>query len=80
MTQGIVQQVPSQTIVVGDFLVGVDNGYVVEVTIDPDFGFGEYNTRLPDGTVYIMFHTSEGDEGHLILPPDVPITVTRKVD
>lgn len=50
----------------GDFLPGLDNGYVHS---DPDVD--EYNVR-------IEFHDAEGGEGHIECFKDMPITIERK--
>ena len=47
----------------GAFLTGLDNGYVVQ-------------KDLIDWEVHILFHTAEGDEATLVLPFDVPVTVS----
>ncbi len=51
----------------GDFLPGLDNGYVYDEPEEVD----EYRVR-------INFHTSEGDEAHVECPRDMPVTVERK--
>lgn len=51
----------------GDFLTGLDDGYVVEVE------FHEHD-------VVVTFHTANGDEATLRCPQDMPITVKRHGD
>jgi hypothetical protein len=62
----------------GDFLPGLDDGYVY-TDADPDYDIrGEYNSVLGgDGYVLISFHTAQGDEGYLLVPEDMPVTIRR---
>lgn len=63
----------------GDYLVGLDNGYVVEVDTDTDYVSLGYNSgRLHDGMVLVTFHDRDGDENYLILNEDHPINVKRR--
>lgn len=61
----------------GDFLPGLDNGYVVEVDHDPDVWDGRYNVSMSTGLVLLTFHTAQGEEAYLLCPPDMPVTVKR---
>lgn len=58
-------QVRARDVIEGDFLVGLDNGYVFA---DPAVHAGE---------VTIDFHTAQGDEGRLVVPDIMPVTVRR---
>lgn len=66
----------------GDMLVGLDNGYVVEVEEGngylsyPSIGYG-MNAAMPDDTLLITFHDSEGNESYLLCPPDLMVEVSR---
>jgi hypothetical protein len=67
----------------GDTLPGVGNGYVVDVERS-DGGYTTLNTSgqrydyvIPDGYAVITFHTSEGEEGYLIIPKSERIEVQR---
>lgn len=50
----------------GDFLAGLDNGYVVEVLADYD------------GTVRVTFHDCDGNEGELTCSESMPVDVMRR--
>jgi len=63
----------------GDFLAGLDNGYVVEAErvdyiVAQDSG---YSVRLDGDFMRFTFHTADGDEASLTGPADMPITVKR---
>lgn len=65
----------------GDFLPGIDNGYVVES--EPNDGYlsypggGRYTAAMPEDTQMITFHDANGDEGYLLLPGNSLVTVER---
>lgn len=61
----------------GDFLVGLDNGYVFEGPSEDVPPYESGYARGP-GLVSISFHTAEGDEGELIVPAEMPVTVKRE--
>jgi hypothetical protein len=62
----------------GDYIPGLDNGYVVEdPEHDPDFR-DRYNMGLGRGKVCITFNTAEEDEAYLLCPPDMPVTINRE--
>lgn len=68
----------------GDFLPGLDNGYVFEVE-DNEAGYMSYprtgggmDAAMPDDTVLISYHDSSGDECYLILPGESMLTVERQ--
>lgn len=62
----------------GDYLTGLDNGYVIEVDHDPVMssyaGHGQY-ARIGDGLVLVTFNDADGGEGYLLAAPDMPVTV-----
>lgn len=64
----------------GDFLTGLDNGYVVEVEPDPpvSFTYSRMATALSGDNVMLTFHTAQGDEAYLIAPEDMPVRVRRE--
>ena len=49
----------------GDFLAGLDNGYVVDIVEDTY-------------AVSITFHTAEGDEATLTCPKDMPVLIIER--
>ena len=70
---------PHTDTVEGDFIVGLDNGYVVEVDFDTDYiSLGRLSGRLPDDMVLITYHDQDGEENYLILREEHPVTVERK--
>jgi len=76
MTQETV--IPVQDLQEGDFLVGLDNGYVftVEEDISDSISLDRtYNVSLGGDMVLVTFHDSNGDENYLILNRDFPVTV-----
>lgn len=52
-------------VMLGDFLTGIDNGYVVDIEEDP----------LGYSYVTITFHDRNGDEGELKVAADTPLEV-----
>lgn len=75
--------VEAKDVKTGDFLPGLDNGYVFQ---DPETGGGYltypstgsgYDVAMPDNTVVITYHDSQGDECYLILPPESVVQVER---
>lgn len=64
------QTVPVADLEEGDFLPGLDMGYVY-IVAPADF---------PHGDAYreITFHTNDGDEAFLIAPGDMPVTIERR--
>ena len=67
----------------GDFLPGLDNGYVIQ---DPETGDGYLSypstgygmsAAMPADTVVITFHDSQGEENYLLCNPDMEVTVSR---
>lgn len=62
----------------GDFLPGLDHGYVFE---DPDrdtqVRVGQY--AVPDNYVLITYHDGLGGENYLVLHKNTPLTVERDV-
>lgn len=63
----------------GDFLSDLDNGYVVEVDLDPEVSLrvSNYAVEFARGLVMITFHDSLGEENYLFMAPDTCITVRR---
>ena len=62
-----------------DFLPGLDNGYVIEV-VEND-GYLTYpgaQGAMPEDTVIITYHDSQGEECYLLLPPETMLTVERR--
>jgi hypothetical protein len=71
-------QVTASEVQEGDFLPGLDNGYVFqEPETDHDLRDGRYNTAVGRGLALISFHDQNGDECYLLAPPDMTVTVTR---
>lgn len=67
----------------GDFLPGIDNGYVYEVETEtngylsyPSTGYGS-NCAMPQDTVLVCFHDADGNENYLLLSPECMIEVDR---
>lgn len=66
----------------GDFLPGLDHGYVVEVETGngylsyPASGYGNA-TAMPEDTLIITFHDANGNENYLLADPDLVLTVAR---
>lgn len=71
------KKIKAENVRLGDFLPGLDNGYVVEVDEEHGLVSGRYNTAFASECQIITFHTAEGDEAHIICPPDMPVTVQR---
>jgi hypothetical protein len=76
------QRIPASELREGHMLPGVDNGYVFEVETGngylsyPSTGYG-MATAMPDDTILVSFHDSEGNENYLLLSPEVMIDVTE---
>lgn len=67
----------------GDFLPGLDNGYVFEV--EEGNGYLSYprtdsgqSVCMPEDTILIGFHDAEGEECYLLLPGESMLTIERK--
>lgn len=66
----------------GDFLPGIDNGYVYEVETGngylsyPSTGYGT-NAAMPEDTILVSFHDADGNENYLLLSPECMIEVSR---
>lgn len=75
-------KIPANEIEVGDFLPGIDNGYVFEVEEGngylsyPSTSYG-MNSAMPEDTVLVSFHDADGNENYLILSPECEIEVKR---
>lgn len=75
---GVEMTVPAEEVEEGDFLTGLDNGYVFEEPErNPNIGYGRWNTALGEGAVLISFHDAQGDENYLICAPDMKVSVRR---
>lgn len=75
------QTVPAAKVREGDFLPGLDNGYVYEDASGediPPYFDGRFAIARSGDNVRIGFHTAEGEEAELICPADMPITVERQ--
>lgn len=74
---------PAQEVLEGDFLPGLDSGYVFQNPELNDGYFtypatgGGYSVAMPSDTLLITFHTAQGEEAYLLCPPDMPVTVKR---
>ena len=79
MTTKPTRKIEARFIREGDFLPGLDNGYVFEDPEEnPSLTYGRYNASLSgDGIVMVGFHTAEGEEAHLVCPDNMPVTVER---
>lgn len=64
----------------GDFLVGLDSGYVFSVDENPDvsMGDGSYHFNMGDGMVLVTFHDAQGNENYLLLTQGHPVDVRRE--
>lgn len=65
----------------GDIIAGID-GYVAEIEEGngylsyPSTGYGMAGA-MPEDTLIVTLHNSEGDENYLLVTPDTMIEVTR---
>lgn len=74
------ETIPAADVEPGDFLPGLDMGYVFEVETGEVHAFAAGSQNILLGTFRtITFHTSDGDEAYLIVPEDMPVTVERRV-
>lgn len=73
------QVVPAEEVTNGDYLPGLDNGYVIEseeTEVSTFAASDRYNMLL--GTFQVItFNTANGDEAYLIVPVDMPVTIHR---
>lgn len=68
----------AQTAQEGDYLPGLDNGYVYEDASGdnvPGYYDGRFVTARSGDTVSVCFHTAEGEEGELLVPGSMPLTI-----
>jgi hypothetical protein len=74
-----VKMVKAKKVREGDYLVGLDNGYVSEVERGAYASFDDkYGTNQGgENSVLIVFHDAQGDENYLVCGKDMPITVER---
>lgn len=74
-------KVPAREVKEGDFIPGLDNGYVIAA--EPENGFmvgtDRYSFAQGEGTVTITMNDAEGDEFYLMAPLNMPITIAREV-
>jgi hypothetical protein len=77
----IEQKMQARFVKEGDFLPGLDNGYVFE---DPERNrgwlsyprpAGGYSSAMPEDTIVIGYHDADGDECYLLLPALSYLTV-----
>lgn len=73
------ETIPASDAEVGMFIVGLDNGYIVDVEESSDLR-GNYNQAFGAGLLLITFHDANGDENYLLLQPDHPLTVEYGAD
>lgn len=64
----------AKDLAVGDFLVGLDNGYVVDIEPDPDWRDG-HNVGYGHGMIGVTFHDQQGEENYMILNPETNVEV-----
>jgi hypothetical protein len=71
--------IPASQVREGDFLPGLDNGYVyADPSTDvPGTTDGRFYFTRGEGFLSIGFHTAQGEEAELIVPADMPVTVQR---
>lgn len=71
--------VKAKKVKVGDYLPGLDNGYVFdEPERDPYVVFdNRFPANMGSGMVLITFHDAEGNENYVVCGKDMPITVMR---
>lgn len=66
---------------VGDYLVGLGDGYVIDVDHDVEVGnfdvSDRYNSIIGDGFTVITFNDQEGCESYVILAPANEVEVQR---
>lgn len=68
-TGTIEKTVKAKKVKEGDFLLGLDNGYVVDIESS--------ESTYSDGRRF-TFHTAEGEEAYLDVPSDMPILIARE--
>lgn len=80
----MIQTIKASQVQEGDFLPGLDNGYVMcEPEVNngylsyPVTSSGGYNVAMPSDTVVITFHDRDGEECYLLLPSDSRLTVSH---
>lgn len=75
-------KIPANELREGDFLPGLDNGYVFEVEEGngylsyPSTGYG-MASAMPADTLLVSFHDAEGNENYLLLSPTCELEVNR---
>ena len=79
----MIQNIKASQVKEGDFLPGLDNGFVIR---DParNEGYLAYplprggtEVAMPSDTVVITFHDADGEECYLLLPADSRLTVSH---
>lgn len=61
----------------GDYLIGLDNGYVFDIDADHSISEGRYNAELGHGLLLVTYHTQNGDENYLLISPESDVLVGR---
>lgn len=71
--------IPAREIREGDSIPGLDNAYCYRAAENNDTPYydGRGVIARGDGLVSVCFHTAEGEEGELIVPEDMPVTIER---
>lgn len=69
--------IPAEEVQEGDFLLGLDHGYVFEIEEDHDLR-GDYNCSFGKGLILITYHTAQGDENYALLSPESLVRVGRE--
>lgn len=76
-------RVKAKEVKTGDFLPGLDNGYVFTDPETNDAGYftapgsARYSSGMPEDTVLITYHDTEGEECYLLLPAESGVQVER---
>jgi hypothetical protein len=75
-------KVQADALIEGDYIPGLDNGYVVEV--DENDGYLSYprvgsgmSAALPMDTILVTYHDANGEECYLMLPSESMLTIER---
>lgn len=75
-------KIQADAVMEGDFIPGLDNGYVFEVEENNGYlsypsASGGYSSAMPEDTVLIGYHDSSGEECYLLLPGSSHLTIER---
>lgn len=77
---GTTVQVRAHEVREGDFIPGLDNGYVIEVEHGDDFTYptrNDYASRVSDEMVCITYNDADGGENYLLMLADSRLTINR---